>query len=126
MRDTNHATNPGNDSNNEVDRVRAACEALAAAGGDITFTAIAAKAGVSRATCYRRRELRAIIDGYRSLHGELLTLTGLADRIDNLTQALEAVASKVRRQDEELRALKQSAGPTPSRAARRSPPPVAD
>ena len=63
-------------------------------------------AGISRATCYRRRDLRAIIDGYRSRHGELLTLTGLADRVDNLTQALDAVAAKVRRQEEEIRALK--------------------
>ena len=39
-------------------------------------------------------------------HGELLTLTGLADRVDNLTQALDAVAAKVRRQEEEIRALK--------------------
>lgn len=106
--------------------VRTACEQLLADGRDVTFTAVAEHAGISRATCYRDRDLRAVIEAYRSRHGQMLTLTGLADRIDNLTQALEAVASKVRRQDEELRALKQSAGPTPSRAARRSPPPVAD
>jgi hypothetical protein len=99
---TDTDTNPGGDA----DRVRAACEALAAAGADITFTAVAAAAGVSRATCYRRRDLRTIIDGYRSRHGEMLTLTGLADRVDNLTQALDAVAAKVRRQEEEIRALK--------------------
>jgi len=94
---------PGPD---DADRVRAACETLGAAGADITFTAVAHASGISRATCYRRRDLRAIIDGYRSRHGELLTLTGLADRIDNLTQALDAVAAKVRRQEEEIRALK--------------------
>ena len=90
----------------DADRVRAACEALTATGADITFTAIAQASGISRATCYRRRDLRAIIDSYRSRHGELLTLTGLADRVDNLTQALDAVAAKVRRQEEEIRALK--------------------
>lgn len=106
MTDTNPAPAGDADAGNEVDRVRAACETLAAAGADITFAAVAAESGVSRATCYRRRELRTIIDGYRSRHGEMLTLTGLTDRVDNLTQALDAVAARVRRQEEEIRALK--------------------
>jgi ACT domain-containing protein len=109
--DTHHST--------DAARARAACEALAAAGADITFTAVAAKAGISRATCYRRRELRAIIDGYRSRHGELLTLTGLANRVDNLTQALDAVAAKVRRQEEEIRALKRRETTPATRPARK-------
>lgn len=90
----------------DTDRVRSACEALTADGSDITFTAVAQSSGISRATCYRRRELRALIDSYRTRHGDLLTLTGLADRVDNLTQSLDAVAAKVRRQEEEIRALK--------------------
>ena len=89
-------------------RVRAACEQLLAAGRDVTFTAVAHASGISRATCYRDRELRSIIDTYRSRHGELLTLTALADRIDNLTQALNAIAAKVARQEEELRSLKRA------------------
>lgn len=93
-------------SDSPTDRVRAACEQLLAAGRDVTFAAVAEQAGISRATCYRDRQLRAVIDTYRSRHGEMLTLTGLADRLDNLTQALEAVAAKVRRQEEELGALK--------------------
>jgi len=109
MNDTN--------SNADVARVRAACEALAADRADITFAAVAAATGISRATCYRRRELRAIIDRYRSHQGELLTLTGLADRVDNLTQALDAVAAKVRRQEEEIRALKRRET-TPTRPTR--------
>ena len=68
---------------------------------------------------YRRRDLRAIIDSYRSRHGELLTLTGLADRVDNLTQALDAVAAKVRRQEEEIRALKRREKPPTTRPARK-------
>lgn len=106
--------------------VRTACERLLTDGKDVTFTAVAERSGISRATCYRDRDLRAVIDAYRSRHGQMLTLTGLADRIDNLTQALEAVADKVRRQEEELRALTRSSRPTPSRGARRSPPPAAD
>jgi hypothetical protein len=92
-----------------TDRIRSACEQLLAAGRDVTFTAVATHSGISRATCYRDRHLRAIIDTYRSRHGELLTITGLADRLDNLTQALDAVAAKVRRQEEELRTLKRQA-----------------
>ena len=104
--DTNPTAGPATDPSADAARVRAACESLAGAGADITFTAVAAASGISRATCYRRRDLRAVIDTYRARHGELLTLTGLADRVDNLTQALDAVAAKVRRQEEEIRALK--------------------
>jgi hypothetical protein len=98
-----------------TDRVRTACEQLLAAGRDVTFAAVAEHSGISRATCYRDRQLRAVIDTYRSRHGDMLTLTGLADRLDNLTQALEAVAAKVRRQEEELRTLKRRAA-TPRRS----------
>ncbi|MEP6697255.1 MAG: hypothetical protein ABJA34_10295 [Pseudonocardiales bacterium] len=92
-----------------AERIRAACEQLLAAGRDVTFTAVAQTSGISRATCYRDRDLRAVIDSYRARDGELLTLTGLADRVDQLTVSLEAVAAKVRRQEEELRALKRNA-----------------
>ena len=109
-----------------VAAVRAACEQLLAAGRDVTFTAVAEHSGISRATCYRDRDLRAVIEAYRSRHGQMLTLTGLADRIDNLTQTLEALASKVRRQEEELRTLRNSSRPTPSPAAQQPHPPVGD
>jgi hypothetical protein len=96
-------------SDTPTDRVRSACEQLLATGRDVTFAAVAQHSGISRATCYRDRQLRTIIDTYRSRHGELLTITALADRLDNLTQALDAVAAKVRRQEEELRTLKRRA-----------------
>jgi hypothetical protein len=102
-------------SDTPTDRVRAACEQMLAAGRDVTFAAAAEHSGISRATCYRDRQLRAVIDAYRSRHGELLTISGLADRLDNLTQALEAVAAKVRRQEEELRTLKRRTA-TPRRS----------
>jgi Cys-tRNA synthase (O-phospho-L-seryl-tRNA:Cys-tRNA synthase) len=103
-----------------AERIRAACEQLVAGGRDVTFVAVAEVSGVSRATCYRDRDLRAVIDSYRARDGELLTLTSLADRIDQLTASLEAVAAKVRRQEEELRALKRAAAPA------RTPRPAAD
>lgn len=103
-----------------TERIRAACEQLLAAGREVTFTAVAETSGISRATCYRDRDLRAVIDTYRARDGELLTLTGLADRVDQLTASLEAVAAKVRRQEEEIRVLKRAAAP------RRTPHPAAD
>lgn len=107
-----------------ITAARTACEELLTEGKHVTFTAVADRSGISRASCYRDRDLRAIIEAYRSRDGQMLTLTGLADRIDNLTQALEALAGKVRRQDEQLRALTRPSAPTPSRAARRPPPQV--
>ena len=103
-----------------AERIRAACEQLLAAGRDVTFIAVAEASGVSRATCYRDRDLRAVIDSYRARDGELLTITNLADRVDQLTASLEAVAAKVRRQEEEIRALKRAAAPG------RTPRPAAD
>jgi hypothetical protein len=102
-------------SDTPTDRVRTACEQILAAGRDVTFADVAEHSGISRATCYRDRQLRAIIDAYRSRHGELLTISGLADRLDNLTQALEAIAAKVRRQEEEIRTLKRRTA-TPRRS----------
>jgi len=55
-------------------------EQLLADGRDVTFIAVAQVSGIARATCYRNRDLRSIIDTYRSRHGEQLTLTALADR----------------------------------------------
>ncbi len=98
----------------QAQRVRDACEQLLAAGRDVTFTAVAQASGIARATCYRNRDLRSIIDTYRSRHGDLLTLTALADRVDNLTRSLDALAEKVRRQDEEIRALKRATQPASS------------
>jgi ACT domain-containing protein len=101
-----------------TDRVRAACEHLLTNGHEVTFTAVAHTSGISRATCYRNRDLRTIIDTYRARDGDLLTLTHLADRVDQLAAALEAVAAKVRRQEEEIRALHRRQTPAPTQPTR--------
>ena len=46
-------------------RVERACRALLTTGDAITFDAVAAHAGIGRATLYRRPELRAIIEQHR-------------------------------------------------------------
>jgi hypothetical protein len=89
-----------------VVRVEAACAQLADTGAPVTFTAVAARAGIAKATIYRRPELRAIVEERRMGSREANTLSGLVVEIDHLRQGLEAVAAKVRRHEEEIRTLR--------------------
>ena len=88
-----------------VTRVEKACAQLTADGTPITADAVAALAGIGRATLYRRPELRALIEEHRQQARDALTLTGLAVQIDQLRDSLEAVAGNVRRHEEQLRRL---------------------
>jgi hypothetical protein len=88
------------------ERVEHACRELAASSTPITFPAVADLASIGRATLYRRPELRAVVEEHRQQTREALTLTGLAVQLDQLRAGLEAVAAKVRRQEEELRKLR--------------------
>jgi AcrR family transcriptional regulator len=96
-------------SDERLARVEQACIDLAAAGEEITFDAVAARAGIGRATLYRRPELHAIVQEHRQRGQDALTLTGLAVQLDQLRQALEAVAAKVRHHEELLRKLSRPA-----------------
>lgn len=91
-------------------RVEAICAELADAGTAVTFTAVADRTGIAKATLYRRPELRAIVEERRIDSREAHTLSGLVVEIDHLRQGLEAVADKVRRHEEEIRALRRRAG----------------
>jgi AcrR family transcriptional regulator len=93
---------------NLPDQVRAACKTLTRQGKAVTFPKIAEQTGVSRATLYRRRVLREIVDAYRNPAGEALTITGLATQLDQLRQVLAALADNVRRHEEDLRTLKRA------------------
>lgn len=86
-------------------RVEQACHNLLTTGAEITFNEVAARAGIGRATLYRRPELRAIVEEHRQHGRDALTLTGLNVQIDQLRTALEAVAANVRRHEEQLRRL---------------------
>jgi len=88
-----------------LDRVEHACQALAAAGQPITFTAVANHTGLSRATLYRNQQLRAVIDEHRLRHDDARTLTGLTAEIAHLRTAVEAIADLAKRQDERIRRL---------------------
>jgi len=89
-------------------RVEQACRDLSATGAPVTFAAVADRAGIARATLYRRPELRALIEEQRQLSREALTLSGLAIQLDQLRTSLEAVAAKVRHHEEELRQLRRT------------------
>jgi hypothetical protein len=89
----------------DLERVERASAELADTGQPVTFTAVAARARIARATLYRRPELRAIVEEHRARRHDARTLSGLAADIDGLRAGLEAVAAKVRRHDATLRRL---------------------
>lgn len=68
-------------------RVERACRDLLSEGNNITFSDVAARAEIARATLYRRPELRAIVEEHRQRGREALTLTGLAVQVDQLRAA---------------------------------------
>lgn len=85
--------------------VEEACAELLAGGQQVTIAEVAARAGIGKATIYRRPELRALVEEHRARGREALTLSGLAVQVDQLRRGLEAVASKVRQHEESLRRL---------------------
>jgi Family of unknown function (DUF6262) len=89
----------------DLERTERACAELADTGRPVTFTAIAARTGIARATLYRRPELRTIVEEHRARGQDARTLSGLAAEVDGLRAGLEAVAAKVRRHEETLRRL---------------------
>ena len=99
---------PADQQHDELARVEAACAELAAAGQPVTFSQVAARAGISRTTLYRRADLRAIIEEHQAYGRDATTLTGLAIQIDQLRRSLEAVAAKVRRHEETIRRLERA------------------
>ena len=84
----------------EVERT---CAELAAAGQPITFTAVAARTKIGRATLYRNTEIRAIIDEHRTRQTDARTLIGLATEVAHLRTIVESLADTVAQHDEQLR-----------------------
>jgi hypothetical protein len=86
-------------------RVETALARLVAEDRPITFTGVAAQAGVARATLYRNPSLRALVDEHRVHQIDTRTLSGLSTEIAYLRIQLEAVAARVTAQEERLRRL---------------------
>ncbi len=95
-----------------VTRVEQACAQLAEQRVPVTFAEVATRARTSKATLYRRTELRSIIEEHRARDREAHTLSGLVVELDQLRRGLEAVAARVRRHEEILRDLKRRTGKT--------------
>lgn len=91
--------------NNNLTAVETACTELTANNQTITFTAIADHTGISRTTLYRNPALRAVIDRHRQRSNDPRTLTSLTAEIAHLRTGLEALADRVRHQEERLRHL---------------------
>jgi len=94
-------------------QVEDACTALHADRKPITFDAIAKTTGLGRATLYRHPELRAIIDEHRTRGREANTLTTLSAEIAHLRTAVNELATRVRKHEEELRTLRRTTKPDP-------------
>lgn len=95
-------------------RVERACTDLTHTSRPVTFTAIANATGLSRATLYRNPDLRAIITTHRAATEQAGTLSGLTSEIAHLRTVLEAIADKVRRQEERLRRLERNRNHKPA------------
>ena len=92
-------------SANILNRVERACAQLRQDGQPVTFTAVATATGVGRTTLYRNPDLRAVVDQHRHQAATSGTLTGLTDEIATLRIAVEAIADRVRKHEEQLRRL---------------------
>ena len=97
-------------------RVERACAQLVRARKPVTFVAIAARAGIGRATLYRDPTLRALVNEHRSRGREAGTLSGLASEVAGLRMSVEAIATKVRRHDEVLRGARAARSKKTSRS----------
>ena len=90
---------------NNLTNVEAACHQLAGNNEPITFTGVAERTGISRTTLYRNPDLRAAIEEHRQRSNDPRTLTNLTTEIAHLRTGLEALADRVRHQEERLRHL---------------------
>ena len=86
-------------------RVEDACNQLLRQHEPVTFTAVAARAAVSRTSLYRDETLRAVIEDHRHRSHDPRSLSGILTEIAQLRTAIEAIAERVRSHEEQLRRL---------------------
>ncbi len=91
--------------------VERACVELVSARTPVTFTIVATRTGVSRATLYRDQSLRAVVEEHRQRSHDPRSLSGLSAEVRHLRTAVEALADKVRCHEEALRRIDRPAGP---------------
>ena len=86
-------------------KVEQTCADLLQEGEPVTFTTVASAAGVSRTTLYRDPTLRMVVEEQRIHSHDPRTMSGLVSEIGHLRIAVEALAERVRRHEEQLRRL---------------------
>lgn len=89
-------------------RVEKALAEISAKAQRVTFTAVAAATGISRSTLYRNPDLRALIQDHRLRHDPGQSLNRLTTEIGHLRTSVEAIADRVRKQEERLRRLERA------------------
>jgi hypothetical protein len=88
-----------------LNQVERACAQLAHEGHAVTFTAVAARTGLGRSTLYRDPTIRAVVDTHRRRTADGGSIAALTDEIATLRTALDALADRVRRHEEQIRRL---------------------
>ena len=91
-------------------KVEHACAELVRDAEPVTFPAVAERSGISRTTLYRDENLRAVVEGHRQRGRTPRTLSGVVSEVQHLRDAVEAIAERVRRHEEQLRRLRRSSG----------------
>ncbi len=91
-------------------KVERACAELLRDAEPITFPAVAERAGISRTTLYRDENLRTVVEEHRQRGRAPRTLSGVVGEVQHLRDAVEAIAERVRRHEEQLRRLRRSTG----------------
>lgn len=92
-------------STDTIGKIEQACAELIADQEPVTFTQVAARTGLGRTTLYRNPSLRAVIEEHRHRAAQAGTLSGLAEDIAALRTAVQAIAGRVRRHEEQLRQI---------------------
>lgn len=94
------------------ERIEAALRELTGQGARISITAVAALAGIPRSSLYRNAEARELVH-QRIAETRLHAETNLAVEVHRLRILVEALAARVRNQEERLRHLEGRPNTTP-------------
>jgi len=92
-------------------KIERTCTELLQRGEPVTFTTVAATAGISRTSLYRDQTLRTVVEEHRTRSHDPRTMTGLISEVGHLRTAVEALADRVRHHEEQLRRLDRTRRP---------------
>jgi AcrR family transcriptional regulator len=88
----------------QLERIETALQELTRQGTRISITAVAAAAGIPRSSLYRNAAARELIN-QRITEARLVSSANLAAEVTRLGTLLDALAARVRNQEERLRQL---------------------